>query len=300
MSRSRSVKQLVYGLGALGGGVALLTTVLDKFEFDSEDLFRSRKQQTWSEQQIKNIKSQVTRSLQAETAAHDDHSSDTWTWPRWDWNWDQRQPVTDDNNSNERRGVKASRHLILIRHGQYNLDGKDDSERYLTQLGRDQASSTGVRLADMNLPYTHILHSNMTRAVETAQLISQHLPHVKMLDSDGILREGSPIRPEPRVGGYRYDHQYITDGSRIEAAFRRYFHRAESSQTEDSYEIIVCHANVIRYFVCRALQFPPEAWLRISLKHASLTWLTIRPDGRVSIRGLGEAGHLKPEMLTTS
>ena len=45
---------------------------------------------------------------------------------------------------------------------------------------------------------------------------------------------------------------------RIEAAFRKYFHRAESSQKEDSYEIIVCHANVIRYFVCRALQFPPE------------------------------------------
>ena len=33
---------------------------------------------------------------------------------------------------------------------------------------------------------------------------------------------------------------------------------------------------VYRYFVCRALQFPPEAWLRISLKHASITWITIR------------------------
>ena len=62
---------------------------------------------------------------------------------------------------------------------------------------------------------------------------------------------------------------------------------------------MVCHANVIRYFVCRALQLPPEAWLRISLKHASLTILTIGPSGRVSLRCLGEAGHLKPEMLTT-
>lgn len=99
--------------------------------------------------------------------------------------------------------VKASRHLILIRHGQYNLDGKDDSERYLTDLGRSQASMTGVRLAELSLPYTHILHSNMTRAVETAQLISKHLPHVSMLPSDAILREGSPIKPEPRVGGWR-------------------------------------------------------------------------------------------------
>ena len=45
--------------------------------------------------------------------------------------------------------------------------------------------------------------------------------------------------------------EFLTDGSRIEAAFRRYFHRAPPSQTEDSYEVIVCHGNVIRYFLCR-------------------------------------------------
>ena len=39
------------------------------------------------------------------------------------------------------------------------------------------------------------------------------------------------------------------DGARIEAAFRKYFHRAEPQQEKDSYEIIVCHANVIRYFI---------------------------------------------------
>lgn len=45
--------------------------------------------------------------------------------------------------------------------------------------------------------------------------------------------------------------QYHEDGARIEAAFRHYIHRAHPKQKEDSYEIIVCHANVIRYFVCR-------------------------------------------------
>ena len=50
----------------------------------------------------------------------------------------------------------------------------------------------------------------------------------------------------------------MDDGRRIEAAFRKYFHRAEPEQEKDSYEVIVCHANVIRYFLCRALQLPPE------------------------------------------
>ncbi len=45
--------------------------------------------------------------------------------------------------------------------------------------------------------------------------------------------------------------QYYEDGSRIEAAFRKYFHRAHPDQPEDSYELIICHANVIRYFICR-------------------------------------------------
>ena len=210
---------------------------------------------------------------------------------RWDYNWDNRE---GEGKS------RASRHLILIRHGQYNLSGSSDQERSLTSLGRSQAEMTGLRLAELSLPYTHILHSDMTRAVQTAGIIAQQLPQVKVLPSDGILREGAPIKPEPKVDSWKPDTYYMTDGARIEAAFRKYFHRAEPSQEKDSYEIVVCHANVIRYFLCRALQFPPEAWLRISLKHASLTVLTIRPDSRVSVKCLGEAGHLKPEMLTTS
>ena len=46
---------------------------------------------------------------------------------------------------------------------------------------------------------------------------------------------------------------FYQDGSRIEAAFRNYFYRADHRQEKDSYDIIVCHANVIRYFVCRYL-----------------------------------------------
>merc|ERR1719454_708114 len=118
--------------------------------------------------------------------------------------------------------------------------------------------------------------------METASLVSAALPSVPLSPPDSLLREGAPVRP---------DQQYSQDGARIEAAFRKYFHRAEPDQTADSYEVIVCHANVIRYFACRALQLPPEAWLRISLKHGSMTWVTIRPDGRTSIRALGEAGY---------
>jgi len=85
---------------------------------------------------------------------------------------------------------------------------------------------------------------------------------------------------------------FYEDGARIEAAFRKYLHRAELNQKSDTYEVIVTHANVIRYFVCRALQLPPEAWLRMSLHNGSITWLSIRPDGLVFVRELGDTGHM--------
>ena len=42
----------------------------------------------------------------------------------------------DRGNKLEKQKSTATRHLLLIRHGQYNLEGKEDSDRYLTKLGQ--------------------------------------------------------------------------------------------------------------------------------------------------------------------
>ncbi|XP_058445961.1 serine/threonine-protein phosphatase Pgam5, mitochondrial isoform X1 [Malaya genurostris] len=232
---------------------------------------------------------------------------------KWDHNWDHRDPASlikpvDDsadpslqnryNEKLEKKRSKVTRHLILVRHGQYNMDGRTDSERYLTEKGRKQAALSGDRLKHLGIDFDKIIRSTMTRAQETAKIISLSLPELKMHD-DVMLEEGAPIPPEPPVGHWRPEiSQFFEDGARIEAAFRKYFHRAEADQKQDSYTLIVCHANVIRYFVCRALQLPPEAWLRISLGHASLTWISIMNDGRVTLRNLGETGHIPLELLS--
>ncbi|ODM97466.1 Serine/threonine-protein phosphatase PGAM5, mitochondrial [Orchesella cincta] len=201
----------------------------------------------------------------------------------------------------EKRRAKATRHIFLIRHGQYNLDGETDKERVLTELGEKQAGYAGRRLKDSGIDFTSFTVSNMTRALQTSDIIFKELNQQGLCigANDPILREGSPCLPEPEVGR-RLDVYYYEDGPRIEAAFRKYFHRADPDQEKDSYEIIVCHANVIRYFVCRALQFPGEAWLRISLKNCSLSVLSILPSGRVILRALGDAGHMPADLHTTT
>lgn len=234
----------------------------------------------------------------------------------WNRNWDGRAPATQvtaskttdaNNNNNETTAdVKknsASRHLYFIRHGQYNLGGLTDTDQVLTPLGRDQAAATAKRLADLALPYTVLVHSSMTRARETAEIIRAQLPAGLPVTECDLLREGMPFGPEPPlVGDWKTTYKLFEDGAapRIEAAFKKHFHRADATQVGDSYEVFVCHANVIRYFVCRALQLPPEAWLRMSLYHASITTFTIRPNGNVTLRTIGDAGHLTQGLLTVS
>lgn len=46
-------------------------------------------------------------------------------------------------------------------------------------------------------------------------------------------------------------------------------------EVEHQYELVVCHMNVIRYFVCRALQLPPEAWLRFRGDNCGLTEIIV-------------------------
>ncbi|CAG0892751.1 unnamed protein product [Darwinula stevensoni] len=269
----------------------------------------------------------------------------------WDENWDRRDPSTIEKKKLKRSRTEgdlakkaeleqkvvptANRHLLFIRHGQYDMKGKEDEDRRLTPLGRMQAELTGQRLRALGIPITVLVGSSMTRAKETADIIASFFPDVPRSQTD-LLREGAPVMPDPSVGHWKPERfvrisrwsspwwfvhlgdgysrsvmdngracffslvfqQFYSDGARIEAAFRSYVHRAPPEQSTDTYEVFVCHANVIRYIVCRALQFPPEGWLRMGLNHGSITWLTIRPSGRVVLRSLGDAGYMPPDKVT--
>ncbi|XP_026495757.1 serine/threonine-protein phosphatase Pgam5, mitochondrial isoform X2 [Vanessa tameamea] len=246
------------------------------------------------------------------------HVQNSWTTNftpsvKWEKNWDHREPESivkpvqsnkpeDENRYNEqieKSKSKAVRHLFLIRHGQYNIDGATDKERILTELGRQQADLTGKRLADLDIKWDLLVRSTMTRAQETATIIAKHLPQDIEVKDCQLIEEGAPVPPEPPVGHWRPEPKFFQDGARIEAAFRRYFHRAPPEQPRDSYTLLVCHANVIRFFVCKALQFPAEGWLRISLNHGSITWLSILPNGNVVLRGLSDTGHMQPKCITS-
>ncbi|XP_063699824.1 serine/threonine-protein phosphatase Pgam5, mitochondrial isoform X2 [Culicoides brevitarsis] len=248
------------------------------------------------------------------------HASWTTNWKpsdcgKWDDNWDHRdpkslvKPLKENADAEAQKHYeeklaklkpKAVRHIIMIRHGQYYLNGKTDAERVLSPMGKEQATFTGARLNSLTIPWDSMIMSTMTRAQQTGELIAKELGQNIPIEHCSLIEEGAPIPPEPAVGHWRPEPQFFQDGARIEAAFRKYFHRAEPEQQVDSYTLMVCHANVIRYFVCRALQFPPEAWLRLSLNHASITWVSITATGRVILRTFGDSGHIPPAFVSSS
>jgi serine/threonine-protein phosphatase PGAM5 len=263
-------------------------------------------------------------------------------YPAWDYNWDGHmtsvstpERVATPEGLRESKAAGKTRHIILVRHGQYDETHKEDGKRILTPLGRRQAIKTGQRLAilarggmggmderfDAPCKIKAIHQSDMARAKETALLIASWLPDVPVVDPDPNLNEGIPapmipLRPDvPNV-----EQAVDADRDRIEEAFQKYIHRSETTpsslslspeesnkdgtadknQVEQEFEIIVCHGNVIRYFFCRALQLPPEAWLRLSVFNCSLTYLMIHPNGYVQARMLGDVGHLDYDDTTFS
>jgi serine/threonine-protein phosphatase PGAM5 len=203
-------------------------------------------------------------------------------YPLWDDNWDGRMPPsTGDNKAADRERMRqirktgVTRHVILIRHGQYDETYKEDEKRTLTELGKKQADLTGKRIAEMirgaeNESFGRPCHvkvlrvSDLLRAKETADIIAKHLPGVERAEPDALLNEGRPAHTipggtaKPAVVAMHDDHH-----PRIEEAFQKYFYRSsEDEESEDDdgdkkdknlheFEIIVGHANVIRYFLCR-------------------------------------------------
>ena len=61
---------------------------------------------------------------------------------KWDYNWDRM-------DSNVQTSTTSTRVIHLVRHGQFNQKGKDDSKHSLTALGKKQASLAGKRLRDI-------------------------------------------------------------------------------------------------------------------------------------------------------
>lgn len=185
--------------------------------------------------------------------------------------------------------------LYLIRHGFYDTEDPRDADtgKGLTPFGEEQARLVGRRLAGLGVPIDSLHASTMRRARETAAIVAQETG-LAVQPADAI-RECTPPARRADIRAKQDAGEAAACRDQLESAFARFF---RPSPERDLREILVCHGNVIRYLVCRALDVDAEAWANMTLAHCSLTVVQVRSDGSMRLVAYADSGHIPPAQLT--
>lgn len=191
----------------------------------------------------------------------------------------------------------TKRTVYLVRHGQYRLYEHEQGE--LTPIGEQQAEHTAQALCQ--LPFDNLYCSPILRAFQTGERIARVMPQLTM-QQDDALRECIPSIPERYANYFANSHPNLTEThvnlcvDRLELAFQHYF--KPSPPTTDTLDLLVCHGNVIRYFVSRVLKLDIDGWATMIINNCGITRILIDADGQVFLVSHNDIGHL-PHALRT-
>ena len=190
------------------------------------------------------------------------------------------------------------RTLYLVRHGAYDIDDPRDEAvgRGLLPIGVAQARLVGDRLRGLPFTFDAILASPLTRARETAQVIAAELGG-RELTIDPDLAECTPPTRRADIMAREKPGDLAACSAQLERLAGRLLVPV-GTPGRDRHELVVAHGNIIRWLVTRALAVEANAWLGMSIGHASLTVLSVDAKGAVRVIAVGDVGHLSPGLQT--
>ena len=190
----------------------------------------------------------------------------------------------------------TTRTIVLVRHGHYTADDTTDEAvgPPLSPLGIAQARLAGDALAALP-DFDRRFVSPMHRARDTAAAIDEDTdgpPFVVVPD----LAECTPPTRRTEITAEESRADLAACQAQLDRVFATYF--VPATGDPDDTTLFVCHGNVIRYLVTRALGVDTQAWLEMSVRHASLTTIRVEADGRFKVIAVGDAGHIPPGLRT--
>lgn len=214
----------------------------------------------------------------------------------------------------------SQRHIYVVRHGQRLPGlGHDKLGLGITETGKAQADFTGDRFK--LIPVNTIYYSTLRRASETAKIIAQDNLKARLRGSQ-LLWECIPYLPNDFVTWYMANRGSITNDSIttplkmtpwlglwspdtpwevIEKGFAQaqqaWSHFFRPSR-EERHEVLVCHGNILRYFMVRALQVPLETWINVDINNCGISEFTVHPSGTVVLVSHNDTGHMPASIRT--
>jgi serine/threonine-protein phosphatase PGAM5 len=193
------------------------------------------------------------------------------------------------------RGVH---YIYLVRHGIYDRDTTATDDRVsngLNALGHEQARLVGARLAGLGLKFDRLISSELLRAKQTAD--DMGAPMKMTPTRDGLLNECTPSSSNARLmAGEKPEDVAACDSARA-VAWQRYF---VPTPDHDTYDVLVCHGNVIRWTLMRALGADTKHWSDQDAGNCSVSIFAVRPDGSIRLAMYSDVGHLPVEKQTWS
>ena len=113
--------------------------------------------------------------------------------------------------------------------------------------------------------------------------------------ADSLIHECTPASARADLMRSHSPESVALCDSNLTAAWARYMRPTPEADTHD---VLVCHGNVIRWMVSRALVGDAMHWPRMEIGNGSLTVLAVRPDGSVRLVTFSDVGHLPAEVQT--
>jgi len=181
--------------------------------------------------------------------------------------------------------------LYLVRHGHYDLDDSYPAETGppLSPLGRRQARRLARYLDRVRFDVIYV--STMRRAADTAEPVIARQPQAAVVRTGDLaeIQEGiiAPYRASPGAGRER---------RRVER-FRR---AIKSAHRPGANVLAVCHANVIRYILARALGADPKEGYRLMTHNTGISAVQYYKSGRTAftVERINFLGHLCDDLVS--
>lgn len=181
----------------------------------------------------------------------------------------------------------GTRYLFLVRHGDYDSNTLSDPATGpgLNDLGKEQAAFLASRLGTLPIAFDTITTSQLARARETGDIVAARLR--KPLQRDANLNE-----TRPPGDGVPASAVAPSAEATLQRAWNRYVVPAPSGTV--AHDLLICHGNVIRWFVVRALGADSRQWSRMQIANTSITVIEILPNGSTNLLLFNDASHVPP------